>query len=255
MRLPASALKPGIALHFQPENLNSAKVDRGCKEKRAPLFWFFDELLRINLLKNEKTMTMTKLLPALILLLLFSGAASVSAHPHVFIDNYVSFVFDDNGLAGIRQRWIFDEMTSSSFLLDYDSDHNNSLNPQEIAQLKAEAFDNLKGYDYMTEIRIAGKDFPVQFITGFTASVSAGQLVYEFTIPCHSKAASTAKELRLLIFDPEYFIDFQLHADEIAVENAALFATTLKSAKNLEKSYYMGQFHPEETRLTFSRQP
>jgi ABC-type uncharacterized transport system substrate-binding protein len=198
---------------------------------------------------------MTKLLPVMILLFLFSGTSPLYAHPHVFIDSYVSFVFDENGLAGIRQRWIFDEMTSSSFLLDYDSDHNNSLTPQEIAQLKAEAFDNLNDYKYMTEVMVAEENFPVPFITEFTASVNAGQLVYEFIIPCHINAASTNKELCLLIFDPEYFIDFQLHTDEIAVENAALFATTLENAKNLEKSYYMGQFNPDETRLTFSRQP
>jgi ABC-type uncharacterized transport system substrate-binding protein len=187
------------------------------------------------------------------ILILFASATFLQAHPHVFIDNYVSFIFDENGLSGIKLRWMFDEMTSSSFLIDYDSDHNNILNPHEIAQLKAEAFDNLKEFHYMTEITINGENFPVQFITNFNASVSAGQLVYEFVIPCHLQASPSSKELRLLVYDDEYFIDFQLHQQDLKIENANAFKTTLHTEKNLEKSYYMGQFNPDETKLTFSR--
>jgi ABC-type uncharacterized transport system substrate-binding protein len=34
------------------------------------------------------------------------------SHPHVFVDVYMTFVFYERGLSGVRERWIFAEMFS-----------------------------------------------------------------------------------------------------------------------------------------------
>ncbi len=193
----------------------------------------------------------------ILLFVIFSAllfpVAPISAHPHVFIDNYVTFSFDHQGLAGIRQKWIFDEMTSSTFLMDYDVDHNGQLNKAEVQQLKSEAFDNLKNYAYMTFVTINNQAFPVQFIKDFKAYISHDKLTYEFLVPCHVTAQNTDKTIVLSIYDEEYFIDFNYHYQEITTENPENYQTSIATAKNKQISFYMDQFHPLETTLKFRK--
>ena len=44
---------------------------------------------------------------------------SLFAHPHVFIDYTVNFVFDQNELTGVETQWIFDEMYPYSISLKF----------------------------------------------------------------------------------------------------------------------------------------
>ena len=44
----------------------------------------------------------------LFFVLFFSGTAG--AHPHAFVECQLTFVFDKDGLAGLQQRWMLDEM-------------------------------------------------------------------------------------------------------------------------------------------------
>ena len=69
------------------------------------------------------------IIPALALLWMIPQ--HLSAHPHVFIRNTLTFVFDENGLKGIEQRWVFDEMFSAGIIFDYDTDANGSFDPVE----------------------------------------------------------------------------------------------------------------------------
>ena len=54
----------------------------------------------------------------LVAILLFFGTfiSPASAHPHVFVDYGISFVFDEKGLTGIAIDWAFDEMFSQMLL-------------------------------------------------------------------------------------------------------------------------------------------
>jgi ABC-type uncharacterized transport system substrate-binding protein len=61
--------------------------------------------------------------------LLFLFPQTSFPHPHAFIDNKLTMVFDDEGFAGIRVEWVFDEFFSSMVASDYDKNHNNKLVP------------------------------------------------------------------------------------------------------------------------------
>ena len=78
-------------------------------------------------------------------------ATKTLSHPHIFVDCTLSFVFDENGFAGIKERWVFDEMFSSMILNDFDKDRNLSLDSQEIVAIKKGAFSNLKNFNYFTQ--------------------------------------------------------------------------------------------------------
>ncbi len=181
--------------------------------------------------------------------LFYSG---LSAHPHVFIDNHVTIVFDGKGLAGFQLRWLFDDMTSSGFIMDYDANGDGRLDGNEVKVLKAEAFDNLKNYNYMTSVSIDDRDFKVQYVKNFFAEVENGRLSYNFLIPCHVSAITDNKQIRLSVFDQEFFIDFTLNK-MIGVREAESIDHRYRTQKDLKKTYYFGQLNPIEVVLDFKK--
>lgn len=149
------------------------------------------------------------------------------AHPHVFVDSDLEVVFDAEGLAGFRQTWTFDEMFSVLILEDHDQEADGALSRDESEAVRQEAFDNTKQWNYFTHIAINGQNFPVQWVTEFSARVVKGRLQYQFFTPCHV-AASGAKKVTVAVFDPDYYADFlPPYLDDVAVSGGREFKVAL----------------------------
>jgi ABC-type uncharacterized transport system substrate-binding protein len=144
------------------------------------------------------------------LLLSILGTSEINAHPHVWLDVHLTYVFDEKGLAGIRQEWKFDEMFSLMILDNNDTDHNNILDAGEVAKIKAGAFDNLKSFNYFTTIRINGNQFEIKWVTDFSAEVRNDRLVYKFFVPCHITATSAYKSINITVTDETFYTDIAL---------------------------------------------
>jgi len=104
-------------------------------------------------------------------------------------------VFDDEGFAGIRVEWVFDEFFSSMIAGDYDRNQNNILEIPEITAIKKEAFNNLANFDYFTAIRIGEKPFKLKYIRDFSAALKKGTLIYDFLYPVMSRQSPPLKKL------------------------------------------------------------
>ena len=176
------------------------------------------------------------------------------SHPHVFIQNTLAIVFDHQGLAGIRVKWVFDEFFSSMILGDYDQNHNSKLENSEIKTIKSEAFTNLANYEYFTFIRIQGKPFKVEYVRDFSAALAGGKLIYEFWIPCHVKASSIFKQFIVSQYDPTYYTRVAFAKDQpVKVKSGPGFDINYRIVKNMKKSYYFSQIHPIEVVMRFRR--
>jgi ABC-type uncharacterized transport system substrate-binding protein len=187
-------------------------------------------------------------------LLLFVCPLMALSHPHLFLENCLTVVFDQQGLARIQVRWVFDEFFSSMIAGDYDRNRNNRLEGSEIGMIEKEAFANLINFDYFTFIKIEGRPFKVKYIRDFSAALAGGKLIYEFVIPCHVKASSTFKELIISQYDPTYYTLVVFAKDQpVKVQNVSNFEINYRIAKNLEEAYYYGQIHPVEVILRFKR--
>ncbi len=189
-------------------------------------------------------------------LLLFSlvllSSPVVLAHPHIFIDNHVTIVINEKGLTGFQLKWVFDEMTGTGFILDYDANKDGNLDKQEEKVLKAEAFDYLRNYHYMVSISIDNRDFEVKYVKDFSAKIENNMLSYSFFIPCHVSATTINKQVRMAVFDQEYFVDYALDKD-IRINSANSVSYTYKIEKNLSKTFYCGQINPTEIVLYFKK--
>ena len=161
-------------------------------------------------------------------------------------------IFDNEGFAGIRVEWVFDEFFSSMIAGDYDRNQNGMLEISEITAIKKEAFDNLANFDYFTVIRIGGKSFKVKYVRDFSAALKEGNLIYDFFIPCHVKATPTFKEIVISQYDPTYYTDMSLDESQaVIMKGDSGFETSCRIAENPKISYYFGLVHPIETIVRF----
>jgi ABC-type uncharacterized transport system substrate-binding protein len=191
---------------------------------------------------------------ALAAFLAFVSADVCYSHPHVFIQNSLRIVFDQQGLAGVRVKWVFDEFFSSMIADEFDKDHNNELEKSEIIAIENGAFANLIKFNYFSFIRINGKAFTVEYVRDFSASLAGGNLIYSFVIPCHVKATTAFKEFVISQYDPTYYTRVAFAKDRpVSLEEASAFEASYRVSKNMKEAYYYGQVHPVEVILKFKR--
>lgn len=141
----------------------------------------------------------------LLLLMTLYSVVPAYAHPHVFVDNTLTFKFDAKGLAGISVQWTFDEMYSAGIIFDFD-DGDGVFSVQENMVLKKENFDNLKEYGYFVDVVIDHTPFNVVFVKDFVATIKNGQLIYSFFVPCHVSASHHTKMVQVGVVDESNFV-------------------------------------------------
>jgi ABC-type uncharacterized transport system substrate-binding protein len=174
------------------------------------------------------------------------------SHPHVFIQNRLKIVFDQQGLAGVRVKWVFDEFFTSMIADEFDKNRNNKLEKPEIIDIEKEAFANLVKFNYFSFIKINGKAFAVEYVKDFSASLAGGNLMYDFMIPCHVKATATFKEFVIAQYDPTYYTRVAFAKDlPVSLEGASALEVHYRISKNTKEAYYYGQIHPVEVILKF----
>jgi len=174
------------------------------------------------------------------------------AHPHVFIVQRVSVVFDDQGLAGFKMRWGFDEMFSSMITGDYDRNQNGRLEAAEVQTIKEKAFNYLFNYNYFTFVKIDGKPFAVKYIKDFSAVLKENKLIYEFFIPCHVAAIRQFKKIIIATYDPSYYTAIFFAKNQPAsLSFSESFEVKSAILKDKTTSIYYGMVHPWTLFLEF----
>lgn len=94
----------------------------------------------------------------LLVLLMAAGPVPAVAHPHVFADARLEVVASDDGnVQELRNVWRFDDMFSSSVLMDFDANTNLKLDQAELEEIGKTILESLGDYDYFTFITHDGK--------------------------------------------------------------------------------------------------
>lgn len=175
-------------------------------------------------------------------------APVVVAHPHVFINNKVTVVFDGGKLSGMTFRWAFDDMFSEMLLTDFKPDAEGNFTPKVIATIKAGAFDNLENYHYFLAFFIGSKRLKKVRIEQFTPSVVEGkQLIYSFFVPLDLPVTAAEQTVRVTVYDDTYFVAFDLlHADDVTVKGDQGISVALSIEKTKVKPLWPGQYMPDQ---------
>ncbi|MGN6307392.1 MAG: DUF1007 family protein [Mesorhizobium sp.] len=159
-----------------------------------------------------------RLAMALTALLTVSGAAD--AHPHVFAEARLDVVLsaDHQSVKALRHLWRFDELFSSTVLMQFDKNSDLKLDDAELKDVADTIFSSLAEYDYFQLVTVDGKDVhmnaPSQVMTNFDND----QLIVLF----ESEPATPIKLAGTIdfgVYDPTFYtaIDFTEDAN-MAVE-------------------------------------
>lgn len=136
-----------------------------------------------------------------------------SAHPHSFVELTMAVVFDQAGLAGFRERWRLDEMTTRAVLEAVGADFSGGLDQREQEAIALMSRKNLGSRAYFTDIRIGGKVVRPTDQGSFTARLQGAKLEYEIFIPCPAPATAEPQEVLAAVYDPTFYV-YVLYAEE-----------------------------------------
>ena len=183
---------------------------------------------------------------AALLASLVATVHSASAHPHVWVTMRSELVYAPDGtITGIRHAWTFDDMFSAFATQGIDTKQRGAFTREELEPLAKTNIESLKDFEYFTMARANGKraDF-VDPPAGYYLEYKDQILTLHFTLPF--KTPVKAKDLRIDIYDPEFFVNFDFAEKEPVKLTGAPAACTVAiikpndnkfNAQRLDKSF------------------
>jgi ABC-type uncharacterized transport system substrate-binding protein len=138
------------------------------------------------------------------------AAAPASAHPHVWITMNTELIYaPDGSVTGIRHHWVFDDMYSAFATQGLESKEKGKFTREELADLAIVNVESLKEYDYFTVVTADGvKSALNPPAPDYWLDYKDEVLTLHFTLPF--KAPVKPRELKVEVYDPTFFISFEL---------------------------------------------
>jgi len=142
--------------------------------------------------------------------LLLLAPQAARAHPHVFAEATLEVaVAPDGTVQSLGHVWRFDDLFSSSVLLEFDANHDLQLDQAELEEIGNTVLASLADYDYFQIVKAGGKSVAMRAPERFIATYEDEQLVIMF----QSEPAAPLKlagKVDFGVYDPTFYtaIDF-----------------------------------------------
>lgn len=152
---------------------------------------------------------------------LLLAPAAANAHPHIFVEARLEIVAGDNGqIAELRNVWRFDEVFSSSVLLDFDKNSNLKLDPDELKAVGKTVRQSLADFDYYTNMTDNGKHIEVSPPDVINVDFKNNQLLMFFAVK-PATPMPLKGTLSFGVYDPSLYtsIDFATDKDLVMIGN------------------------------------
>jgi ABC-type uncharacterized transport system substrate-binding protein len=176
-----------------------------------------------------------------LLLVGLAFATPASAHPHVWITATSELVYAPDGrITGVRQHWTFDDMLSAFALQGVEAKAKGKYTREELAPIAKVNVESLKEYAYFTYATGDGRKMELgEPLPDYWLDYKNEVLTLNLTLPF--KQPVKAKALKIEIYDPTYFIDFELTKDNAVHLLGAPANCKVNVELPREMSYAMGK--------------
>ncbi|NOI17360.1 DUF1007 family protein [Vibrio coralliilyticus] len=132
-------------------------------------------------------------------------APSVQAHPHSWID-LKTYIQGKNGMiTSLMMEWTFDAMTSAYMLDGKDMSAENEQS--SLQEVSASVLENMLYEHYFTYFYDGEAPIKYKVAQKGTLARNRSKLVLSFELPLSKPQPVTRDSLRLLIFEPSYYVD------------------------------------------------
>lgn len=141
-------------------------------------------------------------------------------HPHVFAEARLDVTVSDNGTVGaLRHVWRFDDLFSSTVLVEFDQNQDLELDQNELEEVASVVYDSLAEFNYFQIVTLDGKDVAMQAPERLIADFVDNQLIILF----ESRPKEPLKldgTIDFGVYDPTFYTAIDFIEDEyMAVEN------------------------------------
>lgn len=141
-------------------------------------------------------------------------SAPALAHPHVFIDAHVEIVGDEAAhFVALRNVWRFDELFSSSVVVDFDSNANGTLDADELEQVAETIRGSIAEWGFYTFVELGSRDVKLKEPDVIHALYEDGQLILFFEMPVTETVDLKTQSIKVSNFDESFFVAFDFPGD------------------------------------------
>ncbi|WP_367718123.1 DUF1007 family protein [Nitratireductor sp. GISD-1A_MAKvit] len=142
----------------------------------------------------------------------FAIAFSVPAlaHPHVFAEARLDVNVDGKGnIKSLHHVWRFDDLFSSTVLVEFDKNQDLALNQEELEDVAGVVHTSLADFNYFQMVTQGGKDVAMEAPERLIADFVDNQLIILFESK-PEKPLALGSTVSLGVYDPTFYtaIDF-----------------------------------------------
>lgn len=140
-------------------------------------------------------------------------AAPVAAHPHIFAEASLEvMVGADRKVESLRHVWRFDDMFSSTVLLEFDANADLKLDEEELATVGSVVLESLAEFDYFQFVTSGGKDVAMSPPEQIVALFEDSQLIILFeSRPVDKLVLDSVADFG--VYDPTFYTAIDFYED------------------------------------------
>ncbi|WEX10384.1 DUF1007 family protein [Chelativorans sp. AA-79] len=144
---------------------------------------------------------------------------AASAHPHVFAEARLDVAVQDHKVEALRHVWRFDDLFSSTVLVEFDKNQDLKLDEAELKDVAGVVHDSLAEFNYFQIVTADGRDVPMEAPAELMADFTDNQLIILFESKPKEPLELKGK-VDFGVYDPTFYtaIDFTEDA-YLQVEN------------------------------------
>lgn len=141
---------------------------------------------------------------------LLATTIPASVHPHVFAEARLDVMLNpDKTVKSLRHLWRFDDLFSSTVLMEFDKNSDLKLDDAELAEVSKTVFESIGEFNYFQVVTSNGKDVPMKPPARLIANFEDQQLIILFETKPKEPLKLSGK-LDFGVYDPTFYtaIDF-----------------------------------------------
>jgi ABC-type uncharacterized transport system substrate-binding protein len=142
------------------------------------------------------------------------------SHPHVFAEARLDVTVTPQGdVKSLRHLWRFDDLFSSTVLLEFDANSDLKLDADELKEVSRVVYDSIGDYGYFQMVRADDKPVAMKPPPGLMVDYQDDQLIILFESEPESELKLAGK-LDFGVYDPTFYtaIDF-IEDDNMTVDH------------------------------------
>lgn len=155
-------------------------------------------------------LTGRRAIPAAALVALLTSTVPASVHPHVFAEARLEVMLNpDRTVKSLRHLWRFDDVFSSTVLMEFDKNADLKLDDAELQEIADTIHSSLAEYNYFQVVTLDGKDVAMKPPAALMVNYEQDQLIVLFESEPKEPLKLTGK-VDFGVYDPTFYtaIDF-----------------------------------------------